>query len=67
MAKSSKPGAIIVGGERWGATVLQVVDRDPDGSPRTLRLLRDDESVKVEGGEEFFVVYASPALRKRKN
>lgn len=61
---NKKPGAIIVAGERWTPAVLQVVDRDDNGAPRTFRAMRHDESVHIEGGEAFFVVYASPAFHR---
>lgn len=52
------------GGLKFHAVVLQTVERDEDGSPRLFRLLRDDESVHLEGGEEFWVVYGHEALVK---
>jgi len=56
--KPSQPGAIDVAGERHVATVLHVIERDEQGRPTTCRILRDDESIKIEGGEQFLVVYA---------
>lgn len=61
------PNTIEVRGERFTATVLQVMTIEVDGSPRTLKLLHDDETVDVKGGEQFFIVYASDALRRRRN
>lgn len=62
-----KPGAIVINGERWPVAVLVVTEFDPDGSPRAFRLLRDDESVHIEGGENFWTVYAPPNMTKRRN
>jgi hypothetical protein len=73
--QKKKPGAIIVAGERWPVHLLRVVDRDPDGAPRTLVVCRDDEAIKVDGttglvndGENvFFTVYGHPGLSTRNN
>lgn len=55
-----------VNGKLYRATVLQVQERDPDGSPRTFRLLREDESVDVTSGKEaFWVVFAPPEMSQR--
>ncbi len=64
--KDPKPTTIqLPHGVKFHAVVLQVVEEDPDGSPRTFRLLRDDESVKLEGGEKFWVVYGPEELKKK--
>lgn len=67
MKGKKKPGAIIVNGERYPATVLQAIEHDEDGTPRTFRLLHDDESVHLDGGEKFWVVFAPPAMSRRRN
>ncbi len=61
MSKSKRPVRIVVQGEHYVAAVLKVTERDSSG-PRTFRLLRDDETTTVEGGEEFWVVYAAEDL-----
>lgn len=63
----SKPGSTSIGGEIHVATVLQVTEFDDDGSPRSFRLMRDDERVRIEGGENFWVVYAPREMSARKN
>ncbi len=51
----------------YRATVLQITERDPDGTPRAFRLLRDDESVHLQGGEAFEVVFARADLQERRH
>lgn len=63
---SQRPKNIVIGADRYVATVLQVVEKDPDGSPRTFRLMREDESINIQGDEEFFVVFAREEMSKRK-
>jgi len=58
-----KPRWIQTGGEKFISTVLQVIEKDELGRPKTFRLLRDDETVNLEGGEQFFVVYAPHGFR----
>jgi len=53
------------GGVKFHAVVLQVIERDEGGAPRTFRVLRDNESVHLEGGEEFFVVYGPRVLSEK--
>lgn len=63
MAKPLKPSVIqLPGNVKFYPVVLQVIDRDDDGRPRTFQVLRDDEKVKLVGGEEFFVVYGVKEL-----
>lgn len=63
-----KPSVITVaGGEKFRATVLKVITRDEDGSPRTFEILREDERTKVSEGLEFWVVYASENVLKPKS
>lgn len=38
-------------------TVFVVWDRKDDGTPNMCRRIADDESVALEGGEEFFTAY----------
>lgn len=63
MVKSPKPRVInLPQGVKFYPVVLQVTETDESGAPRVFRLLRDDESVSIEGGEEFFVVYGPKVL-----
>lgn len=58
MVEKSKPGKIELPDGTYRVMVLQVVESDGQG-PRVFRRLRDEESVKVEEGMEFWIVYAS--------
>ena len=66
MKKPQLPGKIRLHGELYQATVLQLVEADEDGTPRVLRVLRDHEAVHLEGGERFFVVFATDAIHTPK-
>ena len=61
------PATMHVAVRRYRALVLKVEERDPDGTPRVCRLLRDDESTHLEGGEHFWIVYAPDGLTQRRN
>ncbi len=54
----AKPGSISVGGEVYVATVLRIFDRDKIGRPKQCMLMHEDDVVRVDGGEEFMIVYA---------
>lgn len=56
-----KPNRIVVGGKKYRATVLKVIEEDSLG-PRMFQLLRDDESTDIEGGEQFWIVYVSEEM-----
>lgn len=63
--KPKKPSCIqLPNNVKFYPVVLQVVEKDEDGSPRMMRLLKDTESVKIEGGEEFWIVYGPDELRR---
>lgn len=64
-AATRLPGRLQIGDEVYVATVLKVTGKDPDGSPRVFELLREDESVSLAGGEQFFVVYALASMSRR--
>lgn len=49
------------------AAVLQCMSRDAAGRPRELRLIQPDETVELQGGEAFFVVYAPDVLFQGEN
>lgn len=64
----TRPSVIqVAGGKKLHLTVLKVLERNPDGSPRTFELLRDDESTNIEGGENFWLVYAPAEMRARRS
>lgn len=68
MTEKKKPSLIqLPGGVKFYITLLKVLTTDPDGSPRTFELLRDDESTRVDGGESFFTVYAPDVMRGRRD
>lgn len=48
---------VSINGHRYRATVLQVMSYDDHGRPRNLVLRDNDETVKIEGGEAFMIVY----------
>ena len=54
-------------GQVFTTTVLKVLTRDDDGSPRTFQLLRDDESTEVAEGDAFEIVYSRRELHEKKN
>ena len=55
----SKPHTIeLPDGTTYRPLVLQVVESDGKG-PRVFRRLNEDESVKVQDGMEFWIVYAN--------
>lgn len=65
--KRRKPPTILVSGQIFKATVLEVTGFDEDGSPREFRILRDHESTQVEDGKQFWIVYASSRVIDRKD
>jgi hypothetical protein len=63
-----KPVRLMVGTERYEATVLLVTGHDNLGRPSECRLVHEEQIVNIKGGEEFLIVYASPAaIRATKN
>lgn len=54
---ATRPPRVRIAGEWHRVAVFQVLTRDPNGRPLTLRLLRDDETVRIKGGEEFILPY----------
>lgn len=52
-------------GKNYRPTIFKVLTSDGEG-PRTFELVRDDEVVHLEGGEQFWIVYAlEDVLRRR--
>lgn len=63
-----RDGECVIESAPHRATVLHVIERDSDGTPRLFRLVRDDESVDISSGKEAFeIVYARIDLQKRKH
>jgi hypothetical protein len=54
----SKKHRVKIDGAKYRAIVLQVAERDELGRPLLVRILGEQESVRIQGGEEFFIVYA---------
>ena len=55
-----------IAGKEFVPTVLHVVEKHSDGSPKRFELVRHDESVDVRSGtEQFWIVYAPPAMSRR--
>lgn len=59
-----RPNVIRIGKDDYVATVLMVMEDGPDGTPRVVEVMRDEEAVNLAGGERFWVVYAPKAMRK---
>lgn len=57
MTRSTKPERIRIAGEWYRATLCQITTSTGGGRPLTLRVLRDDETVELQGGERFLIVY----------
>lgn len=56
--KQTKPGQIQFSDDKkYRATVLHVTGRTENGRPRECRVLHDDESIDLQGGEQFVIVY----------
>lgn len=54
----SKPGKLTMpNGDKYRPTVLLITSRTPNGLPHECRIIHDDETVQLKGGEEFAVVY----------
>lgn len=49
-------------GEKYAATVMQVMEKDPDGKPRVLRVLYPEESVSTLNEPEFIVGFVKPRV-----
>jgi len=61
MAKTN----VLINGEMYKAVVMKVTKAE-DGRPRVLHALYDEESTKLEGGEEFIVAYLPKTVLKLK-
>lgn len=57
-----KPATIRLGDVVYIATVFQITERDPDGTPRMLKMLGEKEQVALEGGEAFLIAYVNKKM-----
>ena len=57
----------VAGGKKFYAAVLQVIEKHPDGTPKICSVMKDDESVHIDGGEEFWVVYGPKEMITRRS
>jgi hypothetical protein len=60
------PDTRTIRGKIYVPCVLKVVEKDSAG-PRLFSLVRQDESVKLEGGEDFWIVWAPEEMMQRYN
>lgn len=51
------PDATWIAGKKHKHVVFQITEVDELGRPLLMRLLRDEESVHLEGGEKFMTAY----------
>lgn len=65
--KRPKQQKVYVGAECYRATVFKVEGSDELGRPRECRMLREEESVGIEDGDEFIVAFVSDAVLRRAN
>lgn len=59
-----KPATIRIGGQVYRALTMLVEEEDAAHRPRRLRVLGDDETVTLKGGEKlkFLIVYVVDAV-----
>jgi hypothetical protein len=60
--RKRKPGSTSIGGEIHKLLVLKVIERNTDGTPKLVEVLKDDESTNVEEGTEFWTCYVPKAF-----
>lgn len=53
-------------GEIYKIVVMHITKKTADGRPREARMVYDDETVDLEGGEEFMTVFVPAVLLKKK-
>lgn len=64
MPRNRQP--VKIGKSFFVPVLLKVVATNPDGSPRWLEIVNDEETVGLEhGSREFYLVYGSMTLAKR--
>jgi len=73
VAKGQMPDLIFVGpvGEgkqklRYKQVVFQILQKNPNGTPLTCRLIQDKQTVHLEGGEEFMTAYIPQIMLEKK-
>lgn len=54
-------GRLKIQGKWYRATVFKIVDKEA-GVPKTLTLIREDEKVSIQGGEEFMTAFAPESM-----
>lgn len=63
-----RPSVIqVAGGVKFHAAVLHVIEKHPDGTPKIVEVMKDDDSIHLEGGEEFWVVYGPQRMITRRS
>jgi hypothetical protein len=63
LAMPSKPGRIKIGGDTYVATVMKINSKYPDGTPKELTLIRDEDTVKLSEGDEFTIPYFLKSMK----
>lgn len=58
-SKGAKAPRVFVRGEEYLPLVLLVTARDPLGRPHECRVVHEEQSVHLEGGEEFLIVFVN--------
>lgn len=58
------PRTKTVRGEVYNAAVFQILSKDELGRPKNVLMVHEEESVKLEGGEEFMVGFVLEAFTK---
>jgi len=53
----SNPKGITVEGDAYNLRVLQVLEKNEFGKPSVVRILRDEDTVHLKGGEEFVTAF----------
>lgn len=53
----NRPRTKTVRGDIYMAAVFQILSKDSLGRPKDMKMIHDEETVTLEGGEEFMVSY----------
>lgn len=59
------PERIMVGDKFFKLSVMMIHSKNADGSPGLCKLIPDDQSVDLAGGEEFMTVYVPEVMFKK--
>lgn len=62
--KFKKARKLSINGEVYVPLTLYVTKRSPDGRPRELRTIYDEETHQVQSGDEFLVVFVCESVLK---